>query len=267
MQLPKKEFATSQPEERIYSIDEKNLIAISTLRETILKATAFVMNDDNSKRKLQLLDVLSNNLENFRGHSKEESTKNFIQRLISIVGVVSKGMHGHQERVSLASSLIARKLDLDIEMIKQILVAGRIHDNGKLFINPYIVTKNGVLTQDEHEAMKTHPEHSARLIQGIVHNNIFRTVLEHHENYDGTGYPQGLSEDEISITGRIIKVIDCVDAMKRSNNVGRIHQGAKSKEEVIQELTDGSGKQFDPKIVSKFKEKHVQNLIFELLNF
>ena len=267
MHLPKKEFATSQIEDRIVSLDEINLLAISSLREAIQKATAFVMNDDNSNRKLQLLDILSNNIENFIGHSKEEISKIFIQRLISIVGVVSKGLHEHQERVGIASALMSRKLDLDLQTIKQILVAGRIHDNGKIFINPYIVTKNGILTKDEHEAMKTHPEHSARIIQGVVHNNIYKIVLEHHENYNGSGYPQGLSEENISIGGRILKVIDCADAMQRQNNIGRMHQGKKSKEEIIQELTDGSGEQFDPKIVTKFKEKHVQNLIFELLSF
>ena len=124
-----------------------------------------------------------------------------------------------------------------------------LHDLGKMSVDKRILEKRGKLTENEWMEIKKHPEAGYRIALAspeLVHIADF--ILCHHENWDGSGYPQGLKGEEIPLLSRIVAVVDAYDAM--SND--RPYKKARSKDAAIQELRKYAGTQFDPNIVDAF---------------
>lgn len=120
----------------------------------------------------------------------------------------------HSQRVSEYSVAIARELGLDGEMIHRVRLSGLLHDIGKITIPSVILTKATRLTNEEFELIKTHPEIGARIVSEIrLLSDESSALSEHHERLDGSGYPKGLGDGEISLTAQIISVADVFDAM------------------------------------------------------
>ncbi|WKY43785.1 diguanylate cyclase [Eubacteriaceae bacterium ES2] len=164
----------------------------------------------------------------------------------------------HSERVSQLSTLIGTKLDLSPDRVSQIGLAGLMHDIGKMGIEEWILNKKGSLNKEEYEAMKKHPEIGYRILRASEEfEKIAGFVLEHHERWDGLGYPRRLKGEEISLEARIIGVADAYDAMTcdRSYRTGLL------KEAAVKEIETGSGSQFDPKIAAVFVSKVLPELL------
>jgi HD-GYP domain-containing protein (c-di-GMP phosphodiesterase class II) len=124
-----------------------------------------------------------------------------------------------------------------------------MHDIGKIGVSDKILNKDGKLDALEYQEIKKHPEIGYRILSAVNEfSEIANFVLEHHEKWDGTGYPQGLKGDQIRIESRIIAVVDAYDAMtsKRTYGIMRSHQ------EAIDELTRCAGTHFDPEVVTIF---------------
>lgn len=130
--------------------------------------------------------------------------------------------------------------------------SGLFHDVGKVGIPDDVLLKPGRLDETEIEVMKSHPVISSKMIEHLSHNAFFRFMMPgvryHHEKTDGTGYPFGLIGERIPLPARIIAVVDTYDAM---TNV-RPYRKPLSKDKVIQELKDFSGRQFDAQLVNVF---------------
>ncbi len=155
----------------------------------------------------------------------------------------------------------ARIRDYSTELWKRIHPKGKgvarlstgayFHDIGKLAIPPEILNKVGKLSEDEWKIIKMHTTLGAEMMRNheleIVREAAF-IVEEHHERYDGKGYPYGLMGEEISLEASIISVVDAFDAM----TTNRIYRGAMSFEEAIQEMKDGRGTQFHPEVLDEF---------------
>lgn len=121
---------------------------------------------------------------------------------------------GHSQRVAEISCEIARNLRYPADEIIRIELAGRVHDIGKIGVRESVLNKTGILTYHEHQHVKIHPEAGERILQPIIEDKeILRIVRHHHERYDGTGYPDGLSREDIPIGARILAVADSFDAM------------------------------------------------------
>jgi HD-GYP domain-containing protein (c-di-GMP phosphodiesterase class II) len=158
----------------------------------------------------------------------------------------------HSQNVAKLSRDIAQNMGLSDYSFSQIYYAGLVHDIGKAIIPKGIINKNGKLTFDEYETVKKHPLYAYEvLINSSELKEIATIVLQHHERWDGNGYPNGVSKNDISLEARIISIADTFDAMTSD----RPYRKAFDKEIAIQEIIDNAGTQFDPEIAILAVEK------------
>jgi putative nucleotidyltransferase with HDIG domain len=156
---------------------------------------------------------------------------------------------GHSRRVAKASEIIARALGLAPADVERVTVAALLHDVGKIDerFGP-ILAKEGRLTPEEWDVMKQHPVRGAELV-GLLSRlrDIVPSVRHHHENWDGTGYPDGLRGEKIPVASRIIMFADTLDAI----TTDRPYRKALGIEEARSEFIRFRGKQFDPTICDR----------------
>ena len=155
----------------------------------------------------------------------------------------------HSNRVSSICQAIASKLNMGQDAVKKMKIAGLIHDIGKIGVDERILNKPGSLTAEERGHIERHPEIGWRLLSSTDEfSELAKYVLSHHENWDGTGYPNGLKGETIPLEARIISVADTYDAMTSE----RSYRKKMSREEAVKELIRCSGTQFDPMVVDVF---------------
>jgi len=158
----------------------------------------------------------------------------------------------HSKRVSKLCEQIGKAMELDNSAINELKTTGLMHDIGKIIIPDVILNKASTLTNDEWAIVKKHPETGYKILSSI---NEFASlalgVLEHHEKWDGTGYPRKIKGKEISLNGRIVAVADAYDSMTNL----RAYNVIKSKQAAILELKKKAGIHFDPAVVDIFINK------------
>ena len=157
----------------------------------------------------------------------------------------------HIDRVREVAMIFGEALDWD-KQSKVVLEFGAIlHDIGKIMVPKNILNKDSEFTPEEWEIMRQHPEAGAKMLEGIDHlKPAIPFVLYHHERWDGNGYPEGLSGEDIPLEGRIMAIVDAYDALRNK----RPYQAGVSKEEAINKIQEGSRVHFDPYLVRKFLE-------------
>jgi two-component system, cell cycle response regulator len=156
---------------------------------------------------------------------------------------------GHSRDMSRWAELVAMELDLDEERQWACATAARLHAIGKLLIPESILNKKGPLTAEEWELVQSHPTQGAdimKLAPGF--ERVAEVIREHQERFDGTGYPAGKSDIEISLEARIVAVCGAWAAMRAT----RPYRDALSREQAQAELETGSGTEFDPEVVRAF---------------
>lgn len=169
-----------------------------------------------------------------------------IRTLAAAIDAKDPYTRGHSERVSSYSMAIARHLDLGAEEVFQVRIAAILHDVGKLGIREAILNKPGGLTDDEFTIMKQHPEIGSQIMAPIrALKDIIPGIRNHHETWDGRGYPDGLKGEEIPLVARIIGAADTFDAMTTT----RPYQQAATLEYVLGKMTAMSGTRFAPPVV------------------
>ena len=159
-----------------------------------------------------------------------------------------KDLSFHGRSVSGYCAMTARELDLPVERIERISLAGELHDVGKVGVDEDILCKAGPLPDAEWKQVKRHPEIGADLLFSSNLDDIASWVLAHHERPDGAGYPHGLGDEEISVEAKILAVADAYDAMRSD----RVYKAALTHEEAAQELRGQGGAQFAPEVVDVF---------------
>ena len=172
--------------------------------------------------------------------------------------------HGHSERVSHFSLVIAKqlidtgKLEYDRDFMETVQLSALLHDIGKIGIKDQILNKPAKLTDDEFEVMKTHVTIGAGIIKPVTGlTNLADGVLYHHERFDGKGYPTGLKGKDIPIIGRIVNVADSYDTI----TTARSYKEATPPEQAFEELRRCAGSQFDPEIVDAFYDAFLKGKI------
>ena len=168
------------------------------------------------------------------------------------------GRHAH--RVSTLTAMLAERLGFPPERVHWIYLAARLHDVGKIGISDLILLKPGKLTESEFDLMKTHTTIGTRLLEGGQSELIQlaqQIAQSHHERWDGTGYPEGLSGEDIPIPARLLAVADVFDALTHD----RPYKKAWPVAEAVAEIAQQSGRQFDPCVVAEFMQLPHESLL------
>jgi len=155
---------------------------------------------------------------------------------------------GHSVRVSEYARSMARELGLSAKQVDNVETAALLHDVGKMYEEFVpLLRKEGKLTLDERRVMQSHPARGSELVatSAGLRGEVERAIRHHHENFDGSGYPDGLAGEAIPMGARVIMIADTMDAM----TTDRPYRKALSFERVVQELVKHSGTQFDPDLV------------------
>jgi diguanylate cyclase (GGDEF)-like protein/putative nucleotidyltransferase with HDIG domain len=170
---------------------------------------------------------------------------------------------GHSQKVSAYASLIADALGLNDLEIEEIRLGGVLHDIGKVAIPENILNKNGPLNPDEWDTMKSHVTFGAKILEPLTPlARIREMVLHHHEFFDGSGYPHGMSGEAIPLGARIIAVADAYDTITSD----RTYKKARPAAEALMELERCANAQFDAKVVNAFVRtmKSMPNPVIEV---
>jgi HD-GYP domain-containing protein (c-di-GMP phosphodiesterase class II) len=174
-----------------------------------------------------------------------------VQALSQAIDAKDGFTRGHADRVSRIGGAIAREVGLPERQIEQIELAGLLHDIGKIGVEDRILMKPQRLEVDEQELMRRHPIYGASILApSAALRPLVPIVLHHHENFDGSGYPEGLKGDEIPLGSRIIIVADAYEAMTSD----RIYRKAIGHDRAMEQLNKYKGAQFDPKIVRALEQ-------------
>jgi putative nucleotidyltransferase with HDIG domain len=199
-------------------------------------------------------------------NSLEGSYRSTLKALTAALETRDSETHGHSERVVSYSLRLGREYGLNSAEMKSLEFGSLLHDIGKIGVPDSILRKPAKLTEEEWVRMREHPLHGQQILRGIEFlQGASRVVAQHHEKWDGTGYPLGLRNEEIDICARIFAVADAFDAITSD----RVYRRGKPYEAAAQELDDWAGRQFDPKVVEAFhrvpkedwEELHRQSLM------
>ena len=184
----------------------------------------------------------------------EHDRKIIIQSMKTFTNFIDakdKYTRGHSIRVGFYTKKIAERMDFDEDELDNIYYIALLHDVGKINISDAILNKPGKLDDEERDIIKTHTTNGAQILKDFSSvPNIVEGARYHHERYDGKGYPEGLSGEQIPLVARIIGVADAFDAM----NSDRCYRKAYPMEKIVNELKEGAGKQFDPEVVKVMLE-------------
>jgi response regulator RpfG family c-di-GMP phosphodiesterase len=178
--------------------------------------------------------------------------RTFLCAIDSLVRTVEARDHytsGHSLRVRQYSLRLAETLNLDEPLRKELGLAAKLHDIGKVGVPDVILNKPGLLTEQEFDVVRQHPVIGERILAPIIRSlNILGTIRSHHERVDGHGYPDGLSGDDIPLLARVLAVADCFDAL----TTARAYRPAMAVDQAAGILEDGAGTQFQPEFVRAF---------------
>jgi putative two-component system response regulator len=168
-----------------------------------------------------------------------------LEALVNALEAKDPYLRGHSARVADLSATLASELGLPEEEVEWVRMAGRLHDLGKIGTREAVTNKEGTLTPDEFEHVKQHVIIGAQILAPLTHlGDVVSMVRSHHERFDGTGYPEGLRGEEISIGGRVIAAAEVFDAL----TTARPYQEKMTPEQAVERMADLSGTVLDPRV-------------------
>ncbi len=213
-------------------------VAVTSRNEVGVLAESFnVMGERIERAVEEIREAASTNRELFIGT---------VRMLANAIDAKDPYTRGHSERVAFYSTLLAKELGFSDAEIENVHLSGLIHDVGKIGIEDRILRKPAALTDDEYEIMKQHPTKGAQILEAVPKlKAIAGPGLQHHENFDGSGYPDGLKGEEIPLLGRMVSVADAFDAM----TTDRPYSKAMTFDAAVARLQFLSGKKFDSQCV------------------
>lgn len=197
------------------------------------------------------------------------SIHKLIETIISVLDARDPYTFEHSWRVASISELIAKKMNLDKELIERIHIAAHLHDIGKVGVPDHILNKHGALSSEEFDIIKSHSRIGYNIINKIeILSDLSPNILHHHERWDGLGYPFGLKGKEIPIGARIIAIADTFDAMTTK----RSYKSAVNLDDAFSEIKRVQGAQLCPDSVDCFlsmkdeMENIIQNVNLDIIH-
>jgi putative nucleotidyltransferase with HDIG domain len=180
----------------------------------------------------------------------EQNYRTTLKALAAALETRDAETHGHSERVVSFSLRLGREMGLGHEEMRALEYGALLHDIGKIGVPDAVLRKPGPLTEDEWSKMRRHPLLGQKILRGIEFlEGAAQVVAEHHEKWDGSGYPRGLRGRQIDIKARIFAVADTFDAVVSN----RVYRNGKSYDAALAELKANAGIQFDPEVVAAFE--------------
>jgi len=172
------------------------------------------------------------------------------ETLINAMEAKDQYLRGHSRRVAEQAASVAEELGLDADLVENVRLAGRLHDIGKIGIREDILNKPGALTAEEYTHVKEHVRVGMEILEPLRHIPLaLEYIHDHHEHFDGTGYPRGLAGEDITIGGRILAACDAFDAMTSK----RAFREAYEAKQTIVYLEDEIGRLLDPTVFAALK--------------
>ncbi len=190
-------------------------------------------------------------------HVEEIASLNMrtIEALALAIEAKDHTTHTHLRRVRTYAIEVAKELGLSDNEIEALRAAALLHDIGKLAVPEQIINKPGKLTPEEFDRMKVHPLVGAEILERVAFPYpVAPIVRAHHERWDGSGYPEGLSGEEIPIGARILAAVDCLDAMASD----RQYRPAVPLATAMERVKERSGSWFDPQVVEILQRRYVE---------
>ncbi|HHS99891.1 MAG TPA: HD domain-containing protein [Thiomicrospira sp.] len=172
-------------------------------------------------------------------------------RLLAAADYRDEETGAHIQRIGLYSKAIATALNLNDDILENIQIAASMHDIGKIAIPDHILLKPGAFEPEELEQMRTHAELGAKMLKGTdipLLNMAYSIAMNHHEKWDGSGYPNNLQGEEIPIEARIVAIVDVYDAMLSE----RPYKKPFPEDFVLKHMKENRGSHFDPKVFDTF---------------
>lgn len=192
-------------------------------------------------------------------HELENLLLQFVSSLVSTLDAKDPYTRGHSDRVASIARRLGEEIGLPERDLKDIYQAGQLHDIGKIGVNDAILQKQGSLTAEEFDQVKKHPEIGYRILSGLKSlGPLLPGVRSHHEDFAGTGYPDGLAGEAIPLMARILSVADAYDAMRSD----RPYRRGIAVERIEEMFRGDSGRQWDPAIIEAYFQ--ARDEIFEL---
>ncbi len=251
-------FISSRDYEKYFRYQEKNLQDVLTDREMSSEEKSHMV---YNTAKYLVQDLLSDprsglNTKVKRAAKWVDNTVNYIlndkEAFPSLLKVTSHDYYTytHSVDISVLSLLFGRHIHLDINNLKCLGLGGLLHDLGKVEIPLEILNKPGKLTKEEFEIIKKHPEMGIEFLKGKanIDEKSLEVVIQHHENYDGTGYPNGIGEQDIHLFGRISRIIDVYDAI----TTNRCYRRALMPYDALLEMTEKMENCFEKELFKEF---------------
>jgi len=230
VELPKKAIRVGRPQQAIERVLHRRELAIEQrnverlIREEVALRTAEL---EREKLALRALSI------------------DIVEALINALEAKDVYLRGHSQRVAHLAAAVAQDMGLDEDTVEEIRLAGRLHDVGKIGIREAVLNKPGPLTSEEFDHVRTHVRIGVDILTPLRHlGQAVLYVHDHHEHWDGQGYPRGLSGENISLGGRILCAADAFDALTSA----RSYRGALTPEATIDYLAAYSGALLDPTV-------------------
>lgn len=185
----------------------------------------------------------------------EDLYMSFVRSMVSTIDAKDAYTRGHSERVALVGKVLAEQLGLSSQEADDIHLSGLLHDIGKVGVDDRILRKQSRLDDDEFEQIKKHPEIGCQILAGLANlERILPGVRNHHESFDGSGYPDGLKGEEIPLMARILAVADSYDAMGSN----RPYRAGMPLERIEAIFHENAGPQWDPRVINAYFTARVE---------
>lgn len=234
-----------------YIIKPINLRELAVAVGKVLEKRRLIIENREYQRTLELLvEERTNDLRKTISQLRH-SYDMTLQALVASLDAREHETGNHSQRVSMYAIVLAKLMGMRSRKLESISKGALLHDIGKLGIPDSILLKPGELTSGEWDLMKTHPVIGYNILKDIDFlQPALEIVLNHHEQYDGTGYPSGIKGEAIPLAARIFFVVDAFDTM----TIDRCYHKAVSFKEALEEIKRCSGTQFDPGVVECFEK-------------
>jgi len=244
--LSKTDFDTAK------EIAERIKNACAGNKESLIQCSIALGTASKDNTQQDLLDIVKRAEERMYKQKVMESKKNqteVISSMLYRISALSSETLDHIQRLQVLAMETGRTIGLSERQLGDLTLFAALHDIGKAGMPDEILSKTGQLTPEEWHKIRNHAEMGYLIAHAFPElSHVAEAILLHHERWDGTGYPKGLKEDEIPLLVRILTIIDAYDVMTHQRSYNRLL----TREEALEELKNGAGKQFDPDLVQVF---------------